>query len=71
MIRREKSSKSRSSEYMLLWRLEQVFGKALVERAVQGNAKALDKIEKFAWAGRKHPALVKWVETKRLATTNQ
>jgi hypothetical protein len=70
MLRVDKSSKSRTAEYMLLWRLEQVFGKALVDRAVQGNAKALDKIEKFAWAGRKHPALVKWVEAKR-ASTNQ
>lgn len=52
---------------MLLWRLEQVFGKALVERAVQGETKALDKVEKFAWQGRKRPALVRWVEQKRLA----
>jgi hypothetical protein len=66
VTRFEKSSKLRNGqEYLLLWRVAKVVGQRTVDRALEGNVVALDKIEDFAWKGRKKPALVKWVAKQR------
>lgn len=66
VTRREKSSLLRNNtEYLLLWRTARAVGQRTVDRALEGNVVALDKIEDFAWKGRKKPALVKWVAKQR------
>jgi hypothetical protein len=66
VTRIEKSSKLRNNtEYLLLWRLAKAVGQKTVDSALRGNTTAIDKIERFAWKGKKKPALVKWVEKQR------
>lgn len=50
---------------MLLWRLSKVVGWKVIQRAVNGDERALDRIESYAWSEKKKPALVKWVEDQR------
>jgi hypothetical protein len=70
VTRLEKSSKLRTPEYMLLYRLEQVLGPRVINRALAGDERALQRIEDFAWRGRKKPALVRWVKSQRERSNN-
>lgn len=70
VTRLEKSSKLRTPEYMLLYRLEQVMGPRVISRALAGDERALQRIEDFAWRGRKKPALVRWVKSQRERSVN-
>lgn len=66
VTRIDKSSKSRTGkDYMLLWRLSKVVGWKVIQRAVNGDERALDRIESYAWSEKKKPALVKWVAKQR------
>jgi hypothetical protein len=66
VTRLDKSSKSRfGQEYMLLWRVSRELGWKVIDRALNGDESALARIEKFAWKGRKKPALVRWVAEQR------
>lgn len=74
MIRIEKSSKARrasgkvNADYMLLYRLARAFGKngkSVIAKAVQGDEKALDRIEKYAYEPKKRPAVVAWLKNHR------
>ena len=65
VTRFEKSSKLRNGqEYMLLWRVANDLGWRVVEKAIALDAKALARIEKYALANRKKPAVLKWVDSK-------
>lgn len=50
---------------MLLYRLRQQLGDAVVDRALAGDRAALDKIDEYAWEPRKRPGLVRWVAKMR------
>jgi len=66
VTRIDKSSISRTGkEYMLLWRLSNIVGWKVIEKAVNGDEKALKKIEDYAWRDKKKPALVRWVEQQK------
>lgn len=66
VTRIDKSSKSRTGkDYMLLWRLSKVVGWNVIQRAVNGDERAINRIEAIAWKGKKKPALVRWVEDQR------
>jgi hypothetical protein len=65
VTRLDKSSKSRDESYMLLYRLRSVFSERTIERAIQGDEKALERLENFAYRGRKRPALVAWINKRR------
>jgi hypothetical protein len=66
VTRLDKSSKTRfGAEYMLLWRVSKSLGWSVINRAINGDEKALDRLERFAWKGKKRPALVQWVAKQR------
>jgi len=50
---------------MLLWRLSKVVGWNVIQRAINGDERAINRIEALAWKGKKKPALVKWVDQQR------
>ena len=50
---------------MLLYRLRAEVGDRLVDRALAGDARALDRLERLAWSPRKRPGLIKLVERLR------
>jgi hypothetical protein len=50
---------------MLLWRVSKSLGWSVINRAINGDEKALDRLERFAWKGKKRPALVQWVAKQR------
>lgn len=65
VTRIDKSSKTRNgAEYLLLWRIAKDLGRRVVDRAIDNDLKALARIEKYAYAGRKKPAVVRWVNSK-------
>jgi hypothetical protein len=71
MIRIEKSSKARkasskvNADYMLLYRTGKALGEKVVADALNGNEKALAKIEKYAYEPKKRPAVVAWLKSHR------
>lgn len=65
VTRYDKSSKTRvSADYMLLYRMSKKLGKNTVEKALNGNIQALAKVERYAWEGKKKPAVVAWVNAR-------
>lgn len=66
VTRINKSSKSRKgTEYLLLWRTSQELGSQgwkVIERAINGDVKAIERIEKLAYVPRRRPALVAWIK---------
>ena len=50
---------------MLLWRLSKVVGWNVIQRAINGDERALNRIESYAWRDKKKPALVKWLDQQR------
>lgn len=70
VTRIDKSSITRTPEYMLQYRLRIALGDRLVDRALRHDLKALDRIEEFAWHPRKKPALVRWVNHLRKVAQN-
>ena len=73
VTRMDKSSKTRfGAEYMLLWRVAKDLGQGTVDRAINGDIKALARIENYAYQGRKKPAVVRWVtkQTKKLISAS-
>ncbi len=65
VTRIDKSSKTRfGAEYILLWRVAKEVGQAVVDRAINNDLKALARIEKYAYEGRKKPAVIRWVNSK-------
>jgi len=66
VTRINRSSKSRTGkDYMLLWRLSKVVGWNVIQRAINGDERALNRIESYAWRDKKKPALVKWLDQQR------
>jgi len=71
VTRFEKSSKLRNGqEYMLLWRVAKDLGQRTVDLALAGNVRALARIERYAFDGKKKPAVARWVnkQLKRIAS---
>jgi hypothetical protein len=61
VTRIDKSSTTRGPSYMLVYRLRLALGAGVVDRALAGDAKAIDKLERFAWEPRKKPGLVRLI----------
>lgn len=68
VTRIDKSSKTRCGrEYLLLWRIARDLGQRIVDGAINGNAKAIERIETYAYQGRKRPAVVRWLKKAKRA----
>jgi len=61
VTRFDKSSITRGPDYMLIYRLKLAIGPRVVERALQGDLRAIERLDAFAWRGRKKPAVVRLV----------